>query len=161
MIVLLALSLLIAAPLSAQTTAPALTPEQARAAETAMSRLRSPVTPSHTVEMCPSTGALRDSIRFAAATGASADEMVEDVIARHGEHLRLLPKRSGPGLVAWLATPLLLLIGGALVFARLRAGSGRSGASAGSARAPAIGDADRARLAAAMREMSDDDGLEP
>jgi cytochrome c-type biogenesis protein CcmH len=153
--------LLLGSPLAAQTTTVTLTPEQAKEAEKAMSQLRSPVTPAHTVDMCPSTGALRDSIRVVAATGASAEAMVEDVIARHGEHLRLLPKRSGAGLLAWLATPLLILVGGVLIFGRLR----RNGADAGTRPAPdgppGIDEADRARLAAALREIDREEGLEP
>lgn len=158
---LLVALLLLSSPLAAQTTTIRLTPEQAKEAETAMSRLRSPVTPAHTVDMCPSTGALRDSIRAVAATGATAEAMVEDVIARHGEHLRLLPKRSGAGLLAWLATPLLILIGGFLIFGRLRRDGAHAGSHPAQEPSPMIDDADRARLAAALREIDREEGLEP
>lgn len=150
-----------AMPLSAQDAPPPLTPEQARAAEAAMTRLRSPVTPAHTVDMCPSVGPLRDSIRVAAATGMSADELVEDVIARHGEHLRVLPKRSGAGLVAWLATPLLLLIGGGLIFARIRRDGADAAADPDHPPESEITDEERARLETAMRRFEDTGGLEP
>jgi cytochrome c-type biogenesis protein CcmH len=153
--------LLLASPLAAQTTRITITPEQAKEAEKAMSQLRSPVTPAHTVDMCPSTGALRDSIRLVAATGASAEAMVEDVIARHGEHLRILPKRSGAGLLAWLATPMLILVGGFLIFGRLRRNGADSGGEPMPNAEPAIDDADRARLAAALREIDREEGLEP
>jgi cytochrome c-type biogenesis protein CcmH/NrfF len=152
----LAVALLAAALLSrgarAQDAPPALTTEQEQTAHAAMSRLRSPYTASHTVDMCPSAGALRDSIRVAAATGQSTDQIVEDVIARHGERLRLLPKRTGPGLWAWLAPPLLLVVGATLIAYRLR----RSQAEAEGAPAPAAGstltEEERGQLAAALRD---------
>lgn len=145
----------------AQEGRPVLTPAQTRAAEAAMSQLRSPYTASHTVDMCPSAPALRDSIRVAAASGMTTGEMVEDVISRHGEHLRVLPKRSGPGLFAWLATPLLLIIGGGLIYARLR----REGAGGPPPPEPEvvdrITDAEREQLAAAMRSFEETGGIEP
>lgn len=143
------LALLAAAPAAAQPAMPGMSPEQTRTANEAMSRLRSPVTPSHTVDMCPSTGALRDSIRVAAMSGMSTEQIVEDVIARHGEQIRLLPKRSGAGLLAWIATPLVLLVGVGLIAARLRRDRERAPAPVQSR----ISEADRARVAAALREM--------
>ena len=151
--VLLALFVALAAgSLAAQSAVPALTPELEKTANDAMAQLRSPYTPSHTVDMCPSAGALRDSIRFAAASGMSTEEIVEDVIARHGERLRLLPKREGAGLWAWLAPPLLLVLGATLIAYRLR----RSQAAAEARPAPAassLSEAERGELAAALREM--------
>lgn len=143
------LALLAPAPAAAQPAMPGMSPEQTRTANEAMSRLRSPVTPSHTVDMCPSTGALRDSIRVAAMSGMSTEQIVEDVIARHGEQIRLLPKRSGAGLLAWIATPLVLLVGVGLIAARLRRDRERGPAPVESR----ISEADRARVAAALREM--------
>lgn len=154
-------SIVAAKPTSAQDLRATLTPEQTRTADAAMSRLRSPVTPAHTVDMCPSTPALRDSIRMAAAAGMTPDQIVEDVIARHGEHIRILPKRSGAGLLAWLATPLLLLVGGGLIVARLWKG----GAGAAPPEAPELEDpitaAERDRLTAAMRSFEKTGGMEP
>lgn len=151
-LVLVAGALLVGAPAAAQLAVPPLTPEQAQTADQAMSRLRSPYTGSHTVDMCPSAGALRDTIRFAAASGQSTVEIVEATIARHGEQIRLLPKRRGAGLLAWVATPFVILLGGALIVRRF------------SRRPPAevfpiagvseeVSDADRVRLAEAMREL--------
>lgn len=152
------LPLLAAATLEAQ-EAVRLTPELERAAQQAMSRLRSPYTGSHTVDMCPSAGALRDSIRVAVAGGQSPDQVVEDVIGRHGEHLRLLPKRSGAGLWAWIIPPLVILAGAALIAVKLR---GRQStlppASAGTAK---LGDADRERVAAALRNWEANGEVEP
>lgn len=147
---------LAAAPLGAQVSqetdlveVPPLTPEQARTAHEAMSRLRSPVTPFHTVDMCPSVPALRDSIRVAAAAGFSTEQIVDDVVARHGEEIRLLPKSRGAGLWAWIATPLVILLGAGLIVARLRSDqrnapppSPESSLSAG----------ERDRVAAALRD---------
>ena len=94
---LVGLALVLAAEAGAQTVLP---PEQEKVAVEAMTRLKSPVTPFHTVDMCPSVPALRDSIRVMAASGMTSEAIVEDVISRHGERLRILPKRSGVGLVA-------------------------------------------------------------
>jgi cytochrome c-type biogenesis protein CcmH/NrfF len=119
-----------------------------------MTRLRSPITPSHTLDMCPAeeANALRDSIRVAALNGMSADRIVEDVIARHGEQVRLIPKRSGFGLAAWLLTPLALIVGGALVALRLRTlrQSGPAPLAAGGA---ALSTEDQDALAAALRDF--------
>ena len=54
--------------------------------------------------------------------GETREEIVEGVIARYGEEVRLLPKRSGAGLLAWIATPLLMLVGAGLIIAHLRRG---------------------------------------
>ena len=144
---------LVVAPVGAQETGlvdvPPLTPEQTETAHEAMSRLRSPVTPFHTVDMCPSTGALRDSIRVAAAQGFSTSEIVEDVVARHGEHIRLLPKSRGAGLWAWIATPLVVLLGAGLIFARLRSDKEKAPQSTPGSQ---LSDGERERVAAALRD---------
>lgn len=128
-------------------------PETERVARSAMFQLRSPVTPMHTLDMCPNPGveALRDTIRMAAAEGQSADQIVEGVIARYGEHLRVVPERRGFGLFAWLIPPAVLLLGAGLVVARLRAlrdRPDRAQVDPGS-----ITDLDRERLAAALAEL--------
>jgi cytochrome c-type biogenesis protein CcmH len=152
-----ALLLALAAPLAAQETPPGLTPEQTRTANEAMAQLRSPVTPFHTVDMCPSVPALRDSIRVAAAAGFTTEQIVEDVIARHGEQIRILPERRGAGLWAWIATPLVLLIGGGLIFARLRSDQRNAPPAAVSA----ISESERQRVAAAMQQWERDGEVEP
>lgn len=158
--ILLALcAILLALPIEAQVAVPEMTPEQERTAHEAMLRLRSPVTPFHTVDMCPSVPALRDSIRVAAAEGMSRDEIVEGVIARYGEQVRLLPKRSGPGLLAWIATPILLLLGAGLIAARLR--RGQAAAAADYAPEEGLTEEERARLAAALSEWEDSGEVEP
>lgn len=141
-----------AGPAPAGSIASMLTPEQLRTANEAMSRLRSPVTAAHTVDMCPSVEALRDTIRVAAMTGMTTEAIVEDVVSRHGEHLRMLPKRRGAGLFAWVATPLVLLVGIGLILARVRRG--------GAAEVPVDGEAplseeDRARLDEEIRALEE------
>lgn len=146
---------------SAQIVVPELTPAQEQAAVAAMSQLRSPVTPFHTVDMCPSVPALRDSIRVAAATGMTTEQLVEDVISRHGEELRLLPKRSGVGLLAWIATPLLLLAGAGLIAARLLRGQSAATERADTEAASTLSEAERARIASAFDEWRDEGEVEP
>jgi cytochrome c-type biogenesis protein CcmH len=151
------LLLLLARPLHAQSSesglvVPPLTPAQEATAHDAMTRLRSPVTPFHTVDMCPSAGALRDTIRVAAASGQSADRIVEEVIARYGEQVRLLPKRSGVGLLAWAAPVAVLLAGLALVWWRLARARAEAAAPLPVATSP-VSDAERSRIREALREM--------
>ena len=80
-------------------------PEEAQnTADAAIGRLRSPFCPGLMLEVCPSppAEALRDSIRGMAAEGQGVEQIVEGVLARHGEEWRAVPKRSGVGLLAWL-----------------------------------------------------------
>lgn len=160
----LAMAVALAGPLCAQSgesglTVPPLTPAQEAEAHEAMTRLRSPVTAFHTVDMCPSSGALRDSIRVAAAGGATADRIVEDVVGRYGEQLRILPRKSGVGLAAWLGPVAVLLLGGVFVARRLR----RERAVAVAFQVPAepVSEEERELLRAAMREMEAVESVEP
>ncbi len=121
-------------------------------AREAISQLRSPYCPGLMLEVCPSGQAemLRDSIRMLAQEGRSADWIVEWMIANHGEEWRAVPKRSGTGLWAWILPPLALLLGVGVVAAKLH--SLRSRADAAVAGTGELSDADRDRLAAALRE---------
>ena len=132
-----------------------LTTEQRATAEAAMSQLRSPYTSYHTVDMCPSADALRDSIRVAAVSGMSTDEIVEDVIARHGEQIRILPKRTGPGLWAWVLPPLVIVLGAAGIANVLRKSRPVAPVSG------SISEEERGELAAALREWERGGGEEP
>jgi cytochrome c-type biogenesis protein CcmH/NrfF len=161
---LVAMVLVWAAPLTAQNpesglVVPPLTPAQEAQAHEAMTRLRSPVTAFHTVDMCPSSGALRDTIRVAAANGQTADQIVEGVIGRYGERLRILPKRSGVGLAAWLGPIAVLLLGGAFIMRRLR--RERASAVTFPVSTEPVSSEDRTRLEEAMRELEAVGGGEP
>ena len=147
-----ALILLLASGAAAQTVLP---PEQEKIAVEAMTRLKSPVTPFHTVDMCPSVPALRDSIRVMAASGMTTEAIVDDVVSRHGEQLRILPKRSGVGLVAWIATPLLLVVGATLIALRVRRGQREAPLPAVAA---PLNEKDRTELAAALRDWDERSG---
>ena len=145
-LLLAAILVLLAAPAAAQSI-PQPGSEAHRTAREAMALLRSPVTPSHTLDMCPSAEAHRDTVYMAAATGMSRDQLIEDFVARHGEQVRLLPKRSGFGLWAWVATPLVLLIGLGAVVVGMKRMRGHSVPVA----ARALTDEERAQLETALR----------
>jgi len=84
--------------------------------DAAIDRLRSPFCPGMMLETCPSPQAkfLRDSIQEMAWEGASADSLVNWMLANHGEEYRAVPQARGSGLWAWLMPPLALL-GGVIV----------------------------------------------
>jgi cytochrome c-type biogenesis protein CcmH len=121
---LLLVLLLLALPITARPQAA----DSAAVARDAVSRLRSPYCPGLMLDVCPSAQAalLRDSIHAFAAQGASADELVEWMIARHGEEWRALPPKRGWGVWAWIAPPAVLLLGAGLVFARLHSARGEA-----------------------------------
>jgi cytochrome c-type biogenesis protein CcmH/NrfF len=154
------ISLLIAAGALALATAPAARGQQtvppaeaAAVAREAEAQLRSPVTPFHTLDMCPdaAAAALRDTVLMAAQRGVPADRIVEDVIARRGEALRIVPRKSGTGLWAWLATPAVLLAGVAVVWTKLRRLRREEGPYTAPAAAPLSAD-EAAVLEAALRD---------
>jgi cytochrome c-type biogenesis protein CcmH/NrfF len=136
-----------AAPVSAQ----ALSGAEAVARE-AESQLRSPVTPSHTLDMCPSAEAtaLRDTVLVEAQAGWTVQRIVEDVIARRGEQMRILPKESGVGLWAWVLPPMVLVLGIGVVALRLtQLKRGRAGIDPDES--AALSDTDRSEVEAALR----------
>jgi cytochrome c-type biogenesis protein CcmH len=164
LLTVLVAALALAAPLRAQSpesglVVPQLTPAQEAEAHDAMTRLRSPVTPFHTVDMCPSAGALRDTIRVAVANGETADQVVEGVISRYGERVRIVPKKSGVGLMAWLGPIAVILIGGALIARWLR--RERAEAVVFPVSTDPVSDEERRRLEEALRELETVGGREP
>lgn len=120
-------------------------------AKRSIGELRSPYCPGLMLEVCPSPPAelLRDSIHMLAAQGASSGQIVEWMIANHGEEWRAVPKRSGLGLWAWILPPLSLLLGVGVVTLKLRRLR-----QPDVARPPAFAptEVDRERLAAALSE---------
>jgi cytochrome c-type biogenesis protein CcmH len=166
LVALLVAAFALAGPLRAQSSesglvVPPLTPAQEAEAHEAMTRLRSPVTPFHTVDMCPSpeATALRDTIRVAAAGGQTADQIVEGVIGRYGERLRILPKKSGVGLMAWLGPIAVILVGGTLIGRWLR--RERAEAVVFPVSSDPVSDEERKRLEDALRELETVGGGEP
>ena len=147
--ILLAL-VLFAVPLLAQSQ-----PERPNAlvAERAIAQLRSPYCPGVMLEICPSdqVAALRDSIYDLAEAGATTDEIVEWMLANHGEEWRAVPRRSGAGLWAWIIPPLALLLGLGLFVGWLRAGRSAE-AAAPPPPTSTLSDAERERIAVAMRD---------
>jgi cytochrome c-type biogenesis protein CcmH/NrfF len=137
-----------AAPVWAQTP----TPASESVAQQAIGQIRSPYCPGLMLEVCPTPQAdlLRDSIRTLAAEGRSVRQIVDGVLAAHGEQYRALPRRTGAGAWAWVMPPLVLLVGLALVawrivqLRRVRAGVAEPAATP-------LSDAERARLDAALR----------
>lgn len=128
------------------------TPVTEAVATEAISQIRSPYCPGLMLEVCPSQQAefLRDSIHTMAAEGQSVDQIVERVLATHGEQFRGLPKKSGAGLWAWVMPPLVLLVGIAWVAWRIRKlRIARAGVAEPEA-AP-LSEEERARLEAALR----------
>jgi|GEM_PF-240836 len=146
---LVAALMLVAVPMTAQVPAE----EAQKTADAAIARLRSPYCPGLMLEVCPSSQAelLRDSIRTAAAQGQSARQIVEDVLARHGEEWRAVPRRSGVGLVAWMILPLALVVGGLVLWARVKV-MRTQGPALTVAPGP-VSDEERVRLDAALREF--------
>ena len=104
------------------------------------------------LEVCPTreAEALRDSIQMGAAGGLGADSLVEWMIAGHGEEYRALPKRSGAGLLAWVAPPLALIMGLGVVVVVLRRLRGRETEVAG---AGGLSGEEQARIDEAMAEL--------
>jgi cytochrome c-type biogenesis protein CcmH/NrfF len=137
-----------AAPVWAQDRTPA---TEAVATE-AISQIRSPYCPGLMLEVCPSQQAdfLRDSIRTMAAQGMPAQQIVERVLASHGEQYRALPRRSGAGMWAWVMPPLVLLVGLALVAWRIRRLRVARAGMVEPEAAP-LSEEERARLEAALR----------
>jgi cytochrome c-type biogenesis protein CcmH/NrfF len=130
--------------------------ENAIEAERAIAQLRSPYCPGFMLEICPSAPAvaLRDSLYDMAAEGWKADELVEWMLANHGEEWRGVPKRSGAGLWAWVMPPLALLVGLGVFVGWLRANRSDEEKLAGGSRDD-LSDADRAKIASALREWEE------
>ncbi len=129
--------------------------ERRREAAEAISRLRSPFCPGQMLEVCSSAqgAAYRDSIRAWAQEGQSADSIVEYFIAQFGEEYRALPKAAGRGLLAWLAPPVIFLLGLVAVtvaLRRLRAGAPPPAVS--------VTVEEEARVKAALEEMERAEG---
>jgi len=111
------------------------------------------------LEVCPSreAEALRDSIQTLAEEGVGADSLVEWMIASHGEEYRAFPKRTGTGLLAWVAPPVALLVGLGLVLVALRRLKG-PGSAVGAA--AGLTDEERDRLDTALAQLEETEEAE-
>ena len=67
-----------------------------------------------------SGAALRDSIQVMAQEGWTTAELVDWVLANHGEEYLAYPAASGTGLLAWLVPPAAILLGILVVVSTLR-----------------------------------------
>ncbi|MEJ2539218.1 MAG: cytochrome c-type biogenesis protein CcmH [Gemmatimonadota bacterium] len=96
--------------------------QRPEAAQEAMDQLKSPYCPGLMLEVCPSPGgaALRDSLNMLAEEGWDSDQLVDWVLANHGEQWLALPRARGRSLLAWVVPPLGLLVGVLLVVVALR-----------------------------------------
>ena len=123
------------------------------AANEAIARLKSPYCPGQMLEVCSSyTGALlRDSIQSMAREGWTTDELVDWVLANHGEEYLAYPDASGTGLLAWLVPPAAILVGILVVVAALR--YMRRGAPPEEIADIELSAEEEERLREAMREM--------
>lgn len=142
--------LFLAVPLVAQPTQRA---QEGRAeAEAAIAQLRSPYCPGRMLENCTSSlaGALRDSIYDLAAQGAGTGELVEWMLANHGEEYRGVPQGRGAGLWAWIVPPAAVLAAIGLLFVWFRSNRSSSRAAV-SPLSSNLSDADRTELADALR----------
>jgi cytochrome c-type biogenesis protein CcmH/NrfF len=125
------------------------------AADGAIDELKSPYCPGLMLEVCPSLGgqALRDSLQALAEEGWSKNELVEWVVANHGEEYRALPRRSGASLLmAWVIPPVAVLLGLGAVLVVLRRMRASRPVREAPSRAP-LSTEDEQRLRAAMQEL--------
>ena len=122
----------------------------------AISRLYSPYCPGFMLEVCTAqqSAVLRDSIHALAYEGWTSEELVEWMLANHGQEYLAQPEGRGSGLWAWILPPVALLAGVGLVTLVLR----RSVRSSGDARSEqgsgrALTDDQEARLRSAIRDI--------
>jgi cytochrome c-type biogenesis protein CcmH/NrfF len=122
-------------------------------AQAAIDRLKSPFCPGRMLSNCPSpyAGELRDSLQVLAEAGWTSGQLVEWVLADHGEEWRALPRARGFGVFAWLVPPLMLLAGLALVLTWVARARSQRGYEPVEARP--LGTREQDVLAAAIRDM--------
>ncbi|HEX9886514.1 MAG TPA: cytochrome c-type biogenesis protein CcmH, partial [Longimicrobiales bacterium] len=125
----------------------------------AIERLKSPYCPGLMLEVCPSSGgmALRDSLADLADAGLSSDELVEWVIANHGEEYRALPGKRGVALLAWIIPPLGAILGVGLAFVALGRMRKRRGLEDGEPFGEDLSDEQEERLREALRELEEEE----
>ena len=105
------------------------------------------------LQVCSSASgaSLRDSIQAMAREGWTTDELVDWVLARHGEEYLAYPPVSGTGLLAWFVPPAAIILGILAVVAALR--YMRGSAPPQEAESTELSSEEEERLREAMKEM--------
>ena len=103
-------------------TAPDLSPQQEKQAQTLFETVFSPFCPGRLLRDCPSYKAhdLKNKIRADLAAGKSIDQITTNLYAQYGSAIKALPETKGFGLFAWLAPGLFLFAGGLILFTWIR-----------------------------------------
>lgn len=132
--------------------------ERPKAADEAIAQLKSPYCPTM-LEVCSSGAgaALRDSIVDLALQGWTSEELVEWMIARHGEEYRAMPKREGKALVAWIVPPLGVALGVVVLTVALKGMIRKDEEAAPTLAEGSLTDEDEARLRDAMRAIDEEE----
>ena len=127
--------------------------QRPEAAREAMEQLKSPYCPGLMLEVCPSGGgvALRDSLNTLAEQGWTSEQLVDWVLANHGEQWLALPRAEGRSLLAWIVPPAGVLLGVLLVVLALR--RMRRGRVVIEPLEEDLSDEEEARLREAIREL--------
>lgn len=139
-----------------QVSAPRYHPE----AVEAMNQLYSPFCPGLMLHICtsPQAATLRDSIDVLAEEGWSSDELVEWMLANHGQQYRAAPPKTGWGVWAWVLPPVGILGGLALILLFLRRRVRTQSPSAGKPTgASAVSSEEEERLRSAIRQVELDE----
>lgn len=109
--------------------------------------LRCPVCQGESIDdsSAPISRDLRLAVRERLTLGDSDGEVIDYIVMRYGEFVLFKPRAEGSSLILWLAGPAMLLLGAGIAFAanRRRATAKES---------EALNDADKAELAALLKE---------
>ncbi len=97
---------------------------------------------------------MRDLIRERLAAGDRPDQVMAYFVQRYGDWVLLAPPARGLNLVLWLA-PFAAVVGGLVLVVSLARRWRRTPASASLQAPPAVGPADRERLAAELERLGD------
>lgn len=127
------------------------------AAEKAIASLKSPYCPGFMLEVCtsPQAAVLRDSLQTMAEAGGTADELIDWVLANHGDTLLAMPRAEGRGLVAWVVPPAVFLLGLTVVVLALRTMKRNAGPE--DDKSAELSSAEEARLAGAIKQLEEEE----
>lgn len=131
--------------------------QRPEAAQEAIDQLKSPYCPGMMLEVCSSRAgaALRDSLAQLAEEGWTTEELVDWVLANHGDQWLALPPAEGRSLIAWIVPPLGLALGIFLVVWALR--RMRRGAPQVEPLDEELSEEEEERLRQAMRELDQEE----